>query len=202
MNTQNSPLSRWIIPRSTLVCAALFALVSGASQLVAAQAKFDVVPEACGYLSEDLAANWLRAKVSPGGENEHIPTFWSQCVYYGQGVRSRQTGFVFKFMLFELFDVKSLDDEQLKFNATFASGGTPPLDLLRDLGTISFTYEKGDRSMLIVVTGIQGPPDGVGRRQEFIASYHLSDPETPHKERLERLVVEARKNLAEWFARF
>lgn len=163
--------------------------------------RFAEVPKAEAHLTEQLASGLLRAKVRPGPANEHIPTFWSQCLYSGVGVRSREVHFVFKFMVWEQFDVAGLDPQQLLFNVTFAMSNTPPVDRLDDLGKATFVYEKQHASMLLMITGIQGPPDGAGRPTELIATYRLSDPETPHKERVEKLVTEARRNLAEWLAR-
>lgn len=159
------------------------------------------IPKASGYLTEMLAAGLLRAKVRPGAENEHIPTFWSQCVYYGQGVRNRKVAFVFKFMLWELFDIASLDPQQLDFNATFVVGNIPPLENRTDLGKVAFVYEKQHRTILLVVTGFQGPPDGAKRPTEFVATYELTDPETAHQVRLDKLLAEARRHLKEWHAR-
>lgn len=195
----------------SVVAAACILLLAAAPVSVEAQAnehpavtepRFEEIPEACGYLTEELAQGLLRAKVRAGQANEHIPTFWSQCAYSGQGVVGRQVSFVFKFMLWTMFDVESLDPEQLSFNVTFAMSGVPPLEKLTDLGKVAFTYEKKDRSMLLVVTGFQGPPDGAGRPTEFIATYQLSDPDTPHEERLERLLDQARRHMAEWQSRF
>jgi hypothetical protein len=162
---------------------------------------FPEIPNACGYLSAELAANLVRARVRPGPANEHIPTFWSQCVYTGQGVIRRQVGFVFKFMLWDLFDVAGLAPEQLNFNATFVVGNIPPLEKRTDLGKVAFVYEKQGRTTLLVVTGFQGPPDGAKRPTEFVATYYLSDPDTPHDVRLAKLVEQARKHMEEWRAR-
>lgn len=203
MNAMKSPARSHVRkPNTMTLCAAA---VIGAcltwTPSFAAEPRFAELPDACGYLTEQLASGWLRAKVRPGPANEHIPTFWSQCVYSGQGVRGRQVGFVFKFMLFELFDVEKLDTDQLRFNATFVAGGTPPLEMLDAPGKIAFTFEKKDQSILLMVTGIQGPPDGAGTATEFVAMYHLSDPDTPHAERIERLIGEARRHIEEWRAR-
>lgn len=159
------------------------------------------IPHACGYLTETLAAGLLRAKVRAGPANEHIPEFWSQCVYHGQGVRGRQVSFVFKFMTWDLFDVAALDPQQLKFNATFVVGNIPPVEKRSDLGKVAFVYEKQARTILLVVTGFQGPPDGAGRPTEFVATYELADPDTAHDVRLANLLKEARRHLKEWQAK-
>jgi hypothetical protein len=162
--------------------------------------RFAEIPKASTYLTEQLAAGFLRAKVREGPANEHIPTFWSQCMYAGVGVRSRDVQFVFKFMLWDLFDVAGLHPQQLLFNVTFAMSNTAPLERLDDLGKATFIYEKQHASMLLMITGIQGPPDGAGRPTELIATYRLSDPETPHKERVDKLLAQARRHLEEWLA--
>ena len=160
---------------------------------------FTEIPNACGYLTEPLAKNLLRVgQVRAGPANEHIPNFWSQCAYSGQGVSGRNVRFVFKFMLYELYDVANLDPMQLDFNATFTGGGDPPVDKLTDLGKVSFVFEKGDVTTLMVVTGIQGPPDGANRPTEFVATYYLVDPDTPHAVRLEKLRAKAEEHLRDW----
>jgi hypothetical protein len=64
----------------------------------------------------------------------------------------------------------------------------------------TFTFDTGDQSMLIMVTGIRGPADGAGRPSEFVGSYRLAHPDMSHEQRLEFLLAEARKHLAEWSA--
>jgi hypothetical protein len=160
---------------------------------------FAEIPPACGLLDERLASAWLRARVDLR-DDEHIPTFSSQCIYSGRGVVSREVRFVFKFMLNELFDVATLIPEQLNFNATFAANGIPPAARLDDLGRVSFAYQRDFLTMMLVVTGIRGPDDGVGRPTAFVAAYHLSDPETPHPARLDKLVGTARDHLEQWLA--
>lgn len=159
------------------------------------------IPDACGYLTATLASGLVRAKVRPGPANEHIPNFWSQCVYLGQGVRGRQVSFVFKFMTWDLFDVASLDPEQLEFNAGFVVGNLKPREKRNDLGKVAFVYEKQARTILLVVTGFQGPPDGAKRPTELVATYELADPETAHDVRLAKLLTEARRHLNEWRTR-
>jgi len=158
---------------------------------------FAELPLACGLLDERLASAWLRARVDPRND-EHIPTFSSQCIYSGRGVVSREVRFLFKFMLNELLDVATLIPEQLHFNATFAANGVPPAARLDDLGRVSFAYQRDVLTMLLVVTGIRGPDDGAGRPTVFVAAYHLSDPETSHPARLDKLVGTARDHLAQW----
>jgi hypothetical protein len=117
------------------------------------------------------------------------------------GVKSRRVGFVFKFMLWEMFDVASLDPKQLEFNVTFAVGGIPPRERRTDVGTMAFGFEKREETILLVITGFQGPSDGAGRPTALIATYSLSDPETAHDLRLAKLVDEARRELKSWHAR-
>jgi hypothetical protein len=159
------------------------------------------IPDACSYLEESTARALLRVdQVRAGAANEHIPTFWSQCTYSGQGVRGRQVGFVFKFMVWDLFDTGSRDPVELNFNAQFAGGGVPPSATMDDPGKISFAFQDRDRSTLMMVTGIQGPADGAGRPSALVASYYLADPERPHAEKLQALLDLARRHLEEWLA--
>lgn len=193
------------MPRLTVSLALTLALLMPVSAAAQATPPIDEphraeLPDACGYLNEALAHDLLRAEVRPGPANEHIPTFWSQCVYSGRGVVGREVGFVFKFMLHELSDVATLSPEQLDFNASFAVGALPVLERRTDLGKVSFVFEDRSRTTLMMVTGIQGPPDGAQRPTEFIATYHLADPDTPHADRLEALLGQARQHLQEWLA--
>lgn len=159
------------------------------------------IPDACSYLTESAARGFLRVEgVSPSSGNEHIPTFWSQCIYGGRGTSSREVGFVFKFMIWELFDT-ALDPMQLEFNAQFTGGGVPPSSTLDDPGKVSFTFEDGDRTTLMMVTGMEGPPDNFGRPTEVVATYYLDDPDRPHQEKLDDLLEVARLHVAEWLAR-
>lgn len=159
------------------------------------------VPEACAYLTSALASGWLRAEVIASPANEHFPTFSSQCGWSGKGVRDRQAGFVFKFMPWEMFDVAGLAPEQLSFNATFASGQLPLVETRKEPGAAAFVFEQPKVTVLMVVTGFRGPKDGAGRPQAFLATYRLSDPDTAHAVRLEKLLAEARKHLEEWRTR-
>lgn len=176
----------------------LMAPVATAQSAVIDEPYFAGLPEACSYLTEALAAGMLRAPAQASPANEHIPTFWSQCIYSGRGVVGRQVNFTFKFMLHELTDVRKLAPVQLDFNVTFAVGNIPPSDKLTDLGKVSFVFEKAGLTILMMVTGIQGPADGAGRPTEFIATYQLSDPDMPHAERLAQLLPHARRHLQEW----
>lgn len=193
-------------PFATLALVSASALFAGGLQAEGAgdgsnAARIEELPPSCDYLTEPLAESVLQATVRSSPANEHIPTFLSHCAYSGQGVVRREIQYTFKFHLFELFDTASLDSEQLLFNATMASGGSAPLAMLDSPGKIAFTFDTGKQSMLMVVTGILGPEDGAGRPSEFVASYRLGHPDLSHEERLEFLLVEARRHLAGWSAR-
>lgn len=158
------------------------------------------IPEACSYLTEDAARGFLNVdRVSPSAGNEHIPTIWSQCIYGGVGASGGEVGFVFKFMIWDLFDT-ALDPIQLNFNAQFTGGGVPPSEKLDDPGKVSFTFEDGDRTTLMMITGIEGPPDQFGRPSEVVATYYIDDPDRPHRDKLDDLLAVARLHVAEWLA--
>ncbi len=156
------------------------------------------VPNACGYLTERLAGEWLRAPVRASAANEHIASFSSQCAWSGRGVRNRQTGFVFKYMVWEMFDVEGLPPEQLTFNVTFAAGNLPLVQTLPEPGKGAFVFHRRDATVLLVLTGLRGPPDGANRPQAFVATYRLTDPETAHDVRLAKLLEQARRHVGEW----
>ena len=159
-------------PRSTPTLAAtlfLALLLGVAPRPATAQADPDEpilpeIPDACSYLTEAAARGFLDVEaVSPSAANEHIPTFWSQCIYGGRGASGGEVGFVFKFMVWDLFDT-ALDPIQLNFNAQFTGGGVAPSTTLDDPGKVTFTFEDGDRTTVMLVTGIQGPHDNFGIR--------------------------------------
>jgi len=155
-------------------------------------------PNACSYLTEDAARGFLGVeRVRPSAANEHIPDIWSQCIYSGEGGRS--VSFVFKFMIWDLFDT-ALDPIQLDFNAQFTGGGVPPSEKRDEPGKIAYAFEDRDRTTLMVVTGIQGPPDGFGRPSELVATYLWEGPEGSYAEKLARLLDVARAHVAEWLA--
>jgi len=159
------------------------------------------IPDACAYLTEPLARNTLRAdRVQASVANERIPTFYSQCTYSGVGVVGRSVSFFFKFMIYDLYDVTKLDDAQLTFNITFTGGGEPPVEQLQNLGKLSYAFDARDTTRLLVVAGIEGPPDGAGRPTELTAIYELADPDVPYPERLAKLRAFAERHLAEWLA--
>lgn len=158
---------------------------------------FAEVPDACSYLTQPLASELLRAEARRHVSSFHVPV-WSQCLFTGDG---RQVAFSFKFMVWDLFDVATLDKISLDFNAQFTAGGVPPSETIEDLGKVSFVFEDRALTRLVMVTGIQGAPDGAGRPSEFVATYDLTDPDRPHAVKLEELLSLARRHLAEWLAR-
>lgn len=162
---------------------------------------FDEIPDSCmrPYLTEATAGRLMNAqRIQEGSANEHIVNLWSQCTYHSIGAPIKTVRFVFKFMLYELFDVDKLSTSQLRLNATFAASGNQPTQQIDDLGKVSFVFQVADSTILMVVTGIQGPPDGAGRPMEFIANYYLDDPEQSHATRLVELIEEAEEDLELW----
>jgi hypothetical protein len=163
------------------------------------------VPQACNYLTRDLASTWVRdADVQNNASPDmHVPDLQSLCMYTAIHAAERDARIQFKFHLYDFFDVENIAPMQLLFNATFLGGGNEPTDTLHDLGKISFVYDlPNDVTSLLVATGMQGPPDGAGRPMEFTASYYLRDPGRTHQERLVLLLEEARENLEGWQSRY
>ncbi len=159
------------------------------------------LPNACAspYLTEAKAARLLGAdRVKPSAANEHIPTFASQCIYSARSGPARQVGFNYKFMLSEMFDVDTVEMQQLQFNATFASGGTALKETLPDIGDLAFIFDERDRSSLLVITGIKGPRSFPDRPTEFIANYYIKHPELTPEQRQALLIEEALRDLQEW----
>lgn len=170
---------------------------------VSVEPVFEEVPDACG-LTVEPGEGGLYSLGQPSHDDprvEHIPMLQSHCIFKTGGGSPRYAGFLFKFMLYELFDVANLDPVRLNFNATFTSGGVAPKDTLPDLGKTSFVYESSDRTTLTVITGIQGPPDFAGRPREFIASYYIDDPDTTHAEKIDDLIEIAERHLRAWHSR-
>lgn len=165
------------------------------------QPLFPEVPNACSYLTEELASRVLQAPVKPSVANEHIPTIWSQCIYTGRGVRRRQIKYQWKFMPWEMFDVDNLHPIQLEFNVKFAASGQPPVDRLDDLGKASFVFDDRDRSVLLVITGIRGPDNAAQSPTALIATYTLLYEGLPHDARIAVLLEQARLHLREWYGR-
>ncbi|MCB1122354.1 MAG: hypothetical protein KJT03_12450 [Verrucomicrobiae bacterium] len=158
------------------------------------------IPDASSYLTEEVALNMLRAeKVKASASNEHIPNFWSQCIYSGSGEHGSKVGFTFKFMVWDLFDLANLSSEQLGFNIHFTSGGLPVVGAVRNPpGKATFIFQKEDLTVLMMVAKIRGPKDGAGRHTELVATYQLTDPTLPHQERVDMLLAHARRHYEEW----
>ncbi len=164
-------------------------------------AYFPETPDACSdpYLTERTAEGLLNApSVRRHAASEHIPTFWSQCLYGATGGGRGRVGYVFKFMLSDMYDVDKVERQQLIFNATFGQGGAPLNEVRDDLGDLAFVFEEGNRTTLFMITGIKGPKDGAGRSTEFTANYYIEHPELGHEDRLGRLVEQAKRHLREW----
>jgi hypothetical protein len=162
---------------------------------------FQEVPNACAspHLTEATALGLLGAeRVQPSAASEHIPTFTSQCIYSARSGTARQVGFNYKFMLSEMFDVDTVEMQQLQFNATFASGGTALKETRRDIGDLAFIFDERDRSSLLVITGIKGPRSFPDRPTEFIANYFIKHPELTPEQRQGLLIEEALRDLKEW----
>ena len=160
------------------------------------------VPDACNYLTADLAHQWAQEDVLPfTGAIEHMPILRSHCAYFGKEDGTKRARMEHKYHLYELFDVENRTPAQLAFHAAFAAGGYAPEAARTDLGKITFIFQlpEEDRSAITVVTGIQGPPDGAGRPMELLAHYHLRSPDRTHEQRLECLFDLARKSLDLWF---
>lgn len=159
------------------------------------------VPKACNYLTRELAVTWVRDEDVQNNTSAdmHVPNLQSLCMYTAIHAAERDARIQFKFHLYDFFDVEKLAPMQLLFHATFLGGGNEPQDTMYDLGKISFVYDlANDVTSLLVVTGMQGPPDGAGRPMEFTASYYLRDPGRTHEDRLVLLLEEARENLESW----
>jgi len=157
------------------------------------------VPDACLYLTEGVAMEWVRDSDVQNNHGEHTPFFRSLCWYSAIHAAERNARFQFSFQLYELFDIENLSRPQLIFNATFAGGGHEPQDILRNLGKISFIYElPNDTTAVMIIMGTQGPPDGAGRPTEFTASLTLRDPGREHHERRKLLIEFARESLTTW----
>lgn len=160
------------------------------------------VPDACNYLTQHLAKMWVEDDVSLYLDaTEHLPNLRSHCSWFVEDDLEKIAKIEHKYHLYELFDIRKLNRMQLSFHAAFAAGGHEPESMRTDLGKITFVFQlaEQDRSAISVVTGIQGPPDDVGRPRELLAHYHLRNPDRTHEERLGCLFDLARKSLALWF---
>ena len=158
------------------------------------------VPNACNYLDPDLASLWLggTAELEIRGA-EHIPDLRSYCSYAHFTNPAKIARIEHKYHVYDLFDVEKLNIMQLAFNAAFAAGGHEPTAIWRDFGKVTFAYQlPPDRSQIMVVTDIQGPPGGDGRPRLLLGHYHLRNVDRTHEQRLECLKVLARESLDLW----
>lgn len=161
---------------------------------------FPEVPDACSspYLTEQTASGLLRSSTArKHAASEHIAALQSQCIY-GAGSKPGQVGYVFKFMLSDMFDVDKVEEMQLDFNATFANGGAAPVEIMESPGARAYVFLKGDRSTLFVITGIKGRKDFVGRPREFVAQYYLDHPDLDHDARIGALLIQAGLHMRHW----
>ena len=168
-------------------------LLCGLLMQTAAQAArfFETVPDACSYLDEPLAVQLLGTdRVKPGAGNEHLPTIWSQCVYTG---KRGKISFVFKFMPEDMFAVGKVDEDQLTFNAQFATGGGSPPERLTEPGERSFVAEGGKDTTVLMLPGIEGP-----KGQVMVANYLYVNPELSHAQRRQTLLGIAKAHADAW----
>jgi|GEM_PF-2154388 len=158
------------------------------------------LPHACKapHLSETKAERILATAVKKHVASEHIPTHWSQCIYNRKTGQAGGMGYVYKFMLSDMFDVNRVEPQQLKFNATFASSNAPLTRIIDDLGDKAFIFNTDKRTTLLVITGIGGPKDGANRDREFIANYYLDDKTMSQAERANILIRLAEEDLQTW----
>ena len=118
-----------------------------------------------------------------------MPILRSHCGYTAIHSAERDARLEFKFQLYDFYDVENLSRAQLVFHATFVAGGNEPTDILDNLGKISFIYDMpNDVTVVMVIIGMQGPPDGAGRPMELTASFYLRDPGRTHSDRRKLLI--------------
>lgn len=160
---------------------------------------FYEVPNACEapWLPEDVAAGLLGAEARPSAANAHLPILSSQCLYSSRGTSARGTGMVFKFMLSDMFNVDKVPMMQLRFNASFATGGGNLKEVREELGDMAFVFDENGRTTLLVITGFGGRDDFAGRSTELMADYYLDRPEMSHDARLRLLLALAHEHLQE-----
>ena len=173
---------------------------SGAAGTEIEEARSLGVPNACNYLDQDLASLWVgaTAELEIRGA-EHIPDLRSMCSYAHIRNPAKVARIEHKYHVYELFDVGNLNIMQLSFNAAFAAGGHEPTAIWRDFGKVTFVFElPPDRSQIMVVTDIQGPPGGDGRPRQLLGHYHLRNVDKTHLQRLECLKVLATESLDQW----
>ena len=159
----------------------------------------DEVPDACLYLTDGVAMEWVRDGDVQNNHGEHTPFYRSLCWYSAIHAAERNAKLQFSFQLYDLYDIEKISQPQLIFNATFAGGGYEPQEILHNLGKFSFVYElPKDTTAVMIITGTQGPPDGVGRPMEFTVTLILQDPGREHHERRKLLIEFARESLTTW----
>lgn len=145
--------------------------------------RIDVIPHSCKYLTEPLARSDLAGDVSPLVTNEHIPTFYSQCGYKRVDRAGRELQFVFKFLARERFDVEKLAPAQLDFNVSFAVSGLTHHYKKQFPGEMTYIFHNRNDTILFMITGVAGPPDGAGQETVLIATYRLTDRDRSPDER-------------------
>lgn len=151
--------------------------------------RIDEIPNTCKYLTEPLARNDLAGDVAPFFTNEHIPTFYSQCGYKRVDRAGRELQFVFKFLARERFDVDQLAPAQLDFNVSFAVSGLTHHSKKQFPGEMTYIFHNRNDTILFMITGVAGPPDGAGQETVLIATYRLTDRDRTPDQRQD--VVEA-----------
>jgi hypothetical protein len=167
----------------------LFLLANpGGTAFAALPSQIDTLPQACAFLSEELARSTLLGEVRPLVSNEHIPTFYSQCEYTATRPGRQALRFVFKFMPKELFDVERLEPEMVDFSAGFAEGGLTHAEKLQFPGKLTYVFHDRDTTSVLMISGIDGPKDGAGEESTLVASYRLIDGDRSPKERRDILV--------------
>lgn len=159
------------------------------SSATADRPALEEIPHACEspFLTLAVARNLLDAEAKRIAASERVPTLVSQCLYSARGASAREVGLVLKFMLSDMFGVENVSHQQLRFNATFAAGGARLEQVIDALGDKAFVFEKDDRTTLLVITGVAGRDDPVGRATELVATYYLDRPEMDAATRLARL---------------
>ncbi|TXS96398.1 hypothetical protein FV139_02585 [Parahaliea maris] len=181
--------------RARLYCLTFLLLQALSADAAKLPPKIDEIPNACGYLTEEIARSVLGPEVRPFQSNEHIPVFYSQCEYKGTGPGRHSLRFVFKFMVKEMFDVDKLAPEQIDFNAGFAEGGQTFSEKLQYPGKLTYIFHDRDTTSVLVITGVDGPLDGAGQPSALIFSYRLIDGDRTPEQRRDLLMKFAWRHL-------
>ncbi len=181
-----------------IACLVVLLLLQGSPALAAKlPASVEEVPVACGYLTEEVAASALGGKVQPIPSHEHISHFYSQCEYKAVGQGRKALRFLFKFMVKEMFDAERLAPEQVDFNAGFAEGGLSYSEKLQYPGELTYIFHDRDLTSILVLTGIDDPPDGAREASTLIFSYRLIDADRTPEQRRDLLMKFAWRHLAD-----